>query len=48
LGSFEGLPVFDGVDFDTYYTENILDKVYYLEFKSNQNWNVDCAFCTAK
>lgn len=34
LEYFSDLPKFTG-DWKTYYLENILDKVYYLEFKSN-------------
>ncbi|CAD8072992.1 unnamed protein product [Paramecium sonneborni] len=48
LSTFEGLPQYDGKNWKAYYEEQILDKIYYLEFKSNQNWQVDCAFCNSK
>ncbi|CAK69659.1 unnamed protein product (macronuclear) [Paramecium tetraurelia] len=48
LATFEDLPKYQGNNWSEYYEENILDKVYYLEFKSNQNWQVECAYCNAK
>ena len=35
LKTFEDLPVYNGNNWKEYYEENILNKVYYLEFKSN-------------
>ncbi|CAD8175796.1 unnamed protein product [Paramecium octaurelia] len=48
LATFEELHKYQGDNWSEYYEENILDKVYYLEFKSNQNWQVECAYCDAK